>query len=363
LTRIAQYPETVRCIEIAEGAAAMQQPHKVVRNGLKFALLAGLCLIVAACNSAPSAPVSESLTAQQLEAKRAELATILADPKARTRLIAKVLGSTVKDERHAFLKFHVFGYAGDGNLIPFFSMNNYIIQKWAPGEDGTFEVQHYEVAYYSKFDTAEAISEWENPLTGETIALPHFVLGPVPRSYGPDIGKDPGSFAPDPLNITMIGDRVYVPTLTRLKNGSMMTPEEWGPYGGSETSYWDSMMVFSADIEDVLDEKKTHVPAEIHSQNLVSWAPYLKLGESPGRTMVRAYGQHINGFDDLPEDIRANLKKYTPEIFNIEAWTEMRLDSVEFAQSLAEKRASGTLDIDQPGYVPPVIKKFDDLPE
>jgi len=330
-------------------------------HGLKATVLAGLCLAIAACNSAPASQES-ALTPEQLDARRQQLATILADPKARTRLIAKVMGSTVKDERHAFLKFHIFGYAGDGNLIPFFSLNNYIIQKWTPGKDGTFEVQHYEVGYYSRFDSAEAISEWENPLTGEVIKLPHFVLGPVPRSYGPDIGKDPGSFAPDPMNITMIGDRVYVPTLTRLQNGSMLSPEEWGPYAGGETSYWDSMMVFSDSIEDVLDESKTHVAAEIHSQNLVSWAPYLKLGQSPGRTMVRAYGQHINGFDDLPEDIRANLKKYTAEIFNVDTWTEMRLDSVDFARELAEKRAAGTLDIDQPGYVAPPVRKFDELP-
>ncbi|WP_416908153.1 MAG: DUF1838 family protein [Polymorphobacter sp.] len=325
---------------------------------MKTSLLGGLCLALAACNSAPA---PQDLTPQQLDAKRAQLATILADPKARTRLIAKVMGSTVEDERHAFLKFHIFGYAGDGNLIPFFSMNNYIIQKWAPGEDGTFEVQHYEVAYYSKFDTAEAISEWENPLTGETIKLPHLVLGPVPRSYGPDIGKDPGSFAPDPMNITMIGDRVYVPTLTRLTNGNMFAPEEWGPYSSGATTFWDSMLVFSADIEDVLDETKTHVPAEIHMQNMVSWAPYLKLGQSPGRTMVRAYGQHINGFDDLPEEVRANLRTYTPEIFDVDSWTEMRLDAIDFARELAEKREAGTLDIDQPDYVPPRIKRFDEL--
>ena len=68
-------------------------------------------------------------------------------------MIAKIMGSTVEDGRHAFLKFHVFGYAGDGNLIPFFTINNYVVQKWTQGEDATFEVQHYEVAYYSKFDT------------------------------------------------------------------------------------------------------------------------------------------------------------------------------------------------------------------
>jgi len=199
------------------------------------------------------------------------------------------------------------------------------------------------------------------PAHGEVIDLPHFVLGPVPRFYGPDIGKDPGSFAPDPLNITMIGDRIYVPTLTRLKIPNSLTPEEWGPYSSGPTTYWDSMLVYSVNVQDVLDDKKTHVAAEMHMQNLVSWAPYLKLGQSSGRTMVRAYGQHISGFDDLPEDFRANLKKCTPEIFDLDAWTDMRLDSVDLANELAEARKNGTLDIDQDDYVAPVIKKFDQL--
>lgn len=332
--------------------------RKTLTLGSKFAFLGALSLATAACQGG-----QQDLSSQELEETRAELATILDDPAARSNLIAKVMGSTVEADRHAFLKFHIFGFAGDGNLIPFFSMNNYVIQKWVPGEDSTFEVQHYEVAYYSKFDTDEAISEWENPLTGETVDLPHFVLGPVPRFYGPGIGEDPGSFAPDPLNITMIGDRVYVPTLTKLQMSNSMTPEEWGPYSNGATTFWDSMLVYSADIEDVLDEDKTHVAAEMHMQNLVSWAPYLKLGQSPGRTMVRAYGQHISGFDDLPETIRANLEKYTPEIFDLDAWTDMRLDTLDLENSLAEARANGTLDIDQPDYVAPVIKKFDELEE
>jgi hypothetical protein len=324
----------------------------------KWVVLAALCLTTTACQAD-----RDDLSSQELETKREELALILADPNSRTQLIAKIMGSTVEGERHAFLKFHVFGYAGDGNLIPFFSMNNYIIQKWVPGDNSTFDVEHYEVAYYSKFDTAEAISEWKNPLTGEIIELPHFALGPVSRSYGPKIDSNPASFAPDPINITMIGDRVYVPTLTRLKMNNLLPPEEWGPYSSGPITYWDSMLVFSADIQDVLDDKKTHVQAEIHQQNLVSWAPYLKLGQSPGRTMVRAYGQHISGFEDLPKDVRANLRKYTPEIFDIDSWTEVKLDSIEFANSLTQKRQNGALDIDQTNYAAPVVRKFDELAE
>ncbi|MEP0189872.1 MAG: DUF1838 family protein [Erythrobacter sp.] len=322
----------------------------------KSIVMAALCLAVMACQ-----PGDERLSPEDLSAKRDELNEILADPADRIKLIAKVFGSTEEAERHAFLKFHIFGFTGEGNLIPLFTMNNYVIQKWEPGEDGTFKVQHYEVAYYSKFDTDEAISEWVNPLTGETIELPHFVLGPVPRFYAPDMADGTSTFAPNPMNITMIGDRVYIPTLSRIKLPNSLTVEEWGAYGGAPTTFWDSMLVYSANISDVLDEDRTSVTAEIHMQNLVSWAPYLKLGDAPGRTMVRAYGQHISGYDALPETIRENLKTYTPEIFDLENWKDVRIDSVDLMKSLAEEREKGTLDIDQPDYTAPRVKKFDEI--
>lgn len=315
--------------------------------------------LIAACVPAPQE--DKALSAEDLDMYQKELGLRLQDPIARSNLIAKVFGSTEEAERHAFLKFHIYGYAGDGNLIPFFTLNNYVIQKWMPAEAGNFEVKHFEVGYYSEFDEAAPIEQWENPLTGETVSLPHFVLGPLPRSYGPGKGEGSASFSPDPLNITMIGDRIYIPTLTKLKLPNSLSVEEWGPYGGGPITYWDSMLVYSADVDDAFDDEKTHVAAEMHMQNLVSWAPFLKLGESPGRTMGRAYGQHISGFDALPKDIRAGFEKYTPEIFDIESWTALRLDSLELEQELAAQRAEGTLDIDQEDYVPFTVKKFDEL--
>lgn len=321
---------------------------------LKLVGVTALSVMIAACSQAPTADAP--LTGDELFEYQKKLTVELRDPVSRAKLIAKVLGSTEEAERHGFLKFHIYGFAGDGNIVPFFTMNNYIVQKWRPAEDGDFEVDHYEVAYYSKFDSDEPIESWENPLTGEVVDVPHFVLGPVPRIYGPSQVGNKSSFSSDPLNITMIGDRVYIPTLSSFSVDNTMSPEDWGPYSSGPKIYWDSMLVYSADVEDVFDEEKTHVDAEIHMQNLVSWAPYLKLGQTPGRTMARAYGQHVSGYDALPPKIRKNLEKYTPEIFDIENWTDMRMDSIELAMSLQKQRAEGTLDIDQEDYKPfPVI--------
>ena len=320
--------------------------EKTTRRFLTSALV-GVSLLFSACLSKPN----EATPTLSLEEYRSKLDQALNDPMKRSKLIAKVLGTTDDGERHAYLKFHVFGFAGEGNIVPFFSMNNYVIQDWTQVEEGEFDVQHREVAYYSKFDSLEPISEWENPFTGEVVDLPHFVLGPVPRYYGLDPSDTKASFASDPLNITMIGDRVYVPTLTVIAFPNTLTPDEWGPYSNGPVTYWDSMIVYSAEAADVFDENKSHVDAEIHMQNLVSWAPNLKMGQHPGRTMVRAYGQHISGFDELPDEVRKNLETYTPEIFD-ENWSDLRMDTIELVENLTTARENGTLDIDQEDYVP-----------
>lgn len=315
------------------------------------------CAILALAACTPGAPGDTDLTAKEVDLYQKKLASDLKDPVARSKIIAKVMGSTVEEDRHAFLKFHIFGFSGDGNIVPFFTMNNYVVQKWSPGEAaGNFQVEHYEVGYYSKFDEEEPIDTFKNPLTGEVVDMPHFVLGPLSREYTAERSDNRASFAPDPLNITMIGDRVYIPTLTTLAFPNRMPPGDWGPYYTGPMTYWDSMLVFSADVEDVFNDELTHTDAEMHMQNLVSWAPFLKLGKSPGRTMVRAYGQHISGYEALPVNIRKNLEKHTPEIFDIEGWTETRIDSVDLIDDLLEKRANGTLDIDQPDYSPKKVQ-------
>lgn len=267
------------------------------------------------------------------------------DPIERSELIVRVMGSTAREDTHSFLKFHVYGFTGDGNVIPFFSMNNYIIQKWTPKGPGHYSLEHYEVAYYSEFDTEEAISEWTNPVTGETVDIPHFILGPIYREYTPE-GIIARGIAPNPLAISIIGDRVFIPAQSVDTNVNPMLPEEWGAYSSGPTIYWDSMLTYSANVEEAFDPAVNNAHAEIHMQNMVSWASYMKMGQRPGRTMVRAYGQNISGFDALPDKIRENLKTYTPDIFETDSWDTLKLDAIDFMVELMEKKAKGELVIE-----------------
>lgn len=317
--------------------------------GLVFSLVA--CDQAAKETSAPTTVTElasiQPLSADERNAYAKQLADTLADPVARSEMIVKIMGSTAREDTHAFMKFHVYGVDLKKNIIPFFTMNNYIVQKWTPVERGDYALKHYEVAYYSEFDSTEPINQWVNPITGEEITIPHFILGPISRQYTPDGIIAPG-IAPNPLNISMIGDRIFIPTQSIDEMADVFLPEEeWGVYASGSNTYWDSMLTYSADVRDVFDPAKKRAHAEIHMQNMVSWAPYLRMGKIPGRTMVRAFGQHISGYDELPADIRANLEKYTPEIFNTEEWETMRFDSVELFIDLQKQKANGELKLER----------------
>lgn len=262
----------------------------------------------------------------------------LSSPEKRIEAFTKIVGSIGNEEKHAFLRFHMYGYMGE-NVVPFFSMNNYVVQKWeATSEPYHYQLKHYEVGYFTEFDTDNPISHWKNPVTGKTVELETFILGPIGRMYTPQGVIAPG-LAPKPLRIDVIGDRVYAPSHSIESFPNMFSPDEWPELSSGPKVYWDSMSTYSAPLADILNPQKTSAKAEIHMQNLTSWQPFLRMGQTEGRSMARAFGQNIAGFHELDPKVRKDFEKYTPSIFNTDAWTELRFDSMDFYnKAVAEKK-------------------------
>jgi hypothetical protein len=54
------------------------------------------------------------------------------------------------------------------------------------------------------------------------------------------------------------------------------------------------------------------------------------MGNRPGRTYGKAYGSKLASLDQLPKQVRANLEKKAPEIFDLPKWTKPRIDFMEY---------------------------------
>jgi hypothetical protein len=254
----------------------------------------------------------------------------------------KVIGSVVAEDIHSFLRFHFYGQVPGEQARPLLSMNNYIVDRWAPVERGTYELKHWEVGYYCAFDTDEPLESWVNPYTNEEIEVFQFVLGPINRVYSPTEVIAPG-LAPIPRTSHMMGPRFYVATEAISRMPNLFKPDEWPKRSSGEFANWISMQTLSALWDDVRNPELTSAPANIHLQNFVSWSSWMQMGGRPGGTMARAFGTEIDGFESLPQQVYDGFNKYTPEIFATESWDVTRFDEFDYFRMMQERRANGEL--------------------
>ncbi len=247
-------------------------------------------------------------------------------PGVRARTRAKIMGSTAAEDVHTFMRIHFYAYPHEGNLIPLYTMNNLNIRRWDPQPDGSFKVKVFECGTLSKFDTEEPLDYWDNPITGERIKAHHFRGGPLSLTIAKDGSISTGAEAtvkPEPLNYQFIDDSVFMLQASAFSYPNPFQPDEWPKESSGAEAFWDSHYIYMAKVNEVTNPDISQAPAYIQLQNMTSWSPWLRMGQTPGRSWGRGFGKKIAGVGDIPTFARADLERRHPQIFNLDSWTEL----------------------------------------
>lgn len=263
----------------------------------------------------------------------------LNDPAVRARMRARVIGSCAKETVFIFYRLHIYGYSGDGNLIPFFTMNHLNVSEWTPMPNNQYESRTYEAGVYCKFNTDEPLDDWVNPITGEKRKVWHFYGGPFSVAIGPDgIVTKGADLNPVVLPMEELGDMVIVPTSSSAAFPNAATPEDYPHLSAGKSIFWESHATYGARAQDAFNEKLTNAPAFCTFQNMATWHPWLGMGGRPetksGRTWGRAYGAKIKSLDEIPLGARKSLESHTPDIFKWREWTGFRNDMGDYLKTV-----------------------------
>ncbi|MFT7286162.1 MAG: hypothetical protein ACI87W_000266 [Halieaceae bacterium] len=242
------------------------------------------------------------------------LVSDFSDPVDAIRAHVKMVGSLAEETVVSFYRLNIYADTGSGNFVPLFTMNNLLIDKWTPHANNTYEMRKYEAGYYSPIDSYEPLVQFNNPITGAETPVVNFRLGPVPRRYTPDRFYVM-AYDPNPLPLEVIGDRVFLATQS-IESSPM-------PGGGENapTMYTNSFMTFSAQLADVQNPGMASVPAHAQLQNKNAYTPWMKMGNTPGGTVVRGYGTKVASLDNLPRGVLEGFRKHIPEILDTDSWT------------------------------------------
>ncbi|MCB1625582.1 MAG: DUF1838 family protein [Pseudomonadales bacterium] len=250
------------------------------------------------------------------------------DPLQAMRAQVKMVGSIGTEPVFTFYRLNIYADPGTGNFVPFFTMNNVLVDYWQALEDNQHEMRKYEVGFYTRIDSQEPLEYFDNPLTGKRVNVHHFRLGPVPRMYTVD-GVIAMGYNPNPLPIEVIGDRVFLATQS-IEN----TPDRVHP---GETNYVNSFSTYSARLADITDPNVTSAPNHAQLQNKNKWAPWFEMGDRPGGTVARGFGTKIRSLDALPPVVLAGVKRFVPEILDTQNWTDFKFEDSEYLREQAEK--------------------------
>lgn len=243
------------------------------------------------------------------------------DPRVNVRTHVRMVGSLAEEMVISFMRLNIYAFTGEGNFLPMFTMNNLLVDYWEPLGDDEYQMTKFEAGVYTTIDGREPLEEFVNPVTGKTLPIHNFRLGPVPRLYTPD-GYIVMSYNPNPLPIEVIGDRVFLATQSMESMPSMLEP--------GATTYVNSFMTFSSPVASVLDPNLNSLPVHMQLQNFNHWAPWMDMAGQPGGTVARGFGTKVESFDALPPGVLAGFERHVPEILDTGSWTEFVFEDSEF---------------------------------
>ena len=244
------------------------------------------------------------------------------DPVVALRAHVKTVGSLGRETVCSFMRLNIYADLGAGNFVPFFTMNNILVDHWRPMGGDQHEMRKYEVGFFTRFDSHEPLDHFDNPVTGKREAVHQFRLGPVPRVYTPD-GVIAMGFTPKLLPIEVVGERVFLATQSIESSPDMTRP--------GETSYVNSFMTLSAPLAQVADPAVLNA-SDVHLQlqNKGRWQRWMGMEGRAGGTVVRGFGSKLASLDALPPAVRAGARERVPEIFDTDRWTQFVFEDSEF---------------------------------
>ena len=239
---------------------------------------------------------------------------------------AKIMASAGAQTVYTFYRVHAFAYLHEGNLQPLFTTHVLNARVCRPRSDTVYSFTTYEAGIVTRFDTDEPLQDWQNPYTGELVKVWPLLNGPLAVEAHPDgIGTAAGlDLKPEGMRIDVIGDQVFLPTMSAVTAPNRFQPDEWPRESTGKNFYWDSHFTYIAPLAEVANPETVRAPAIFYLQNLGSWYPWMRMAQHPGRMYGRAFGRKLNGFDDIPVAARRLLESRTPEIFDLDSWSGPR---------------------------------------
>jgi hypothetical protein len=243
-------------------------------------------------------------------AQAARPALDLATPEARLRAYMRMRGAVDDRLVIGFISGRYYGVVGE-EIKPLYGVVGATFARFRLRADGGYDGATYEIPFFTDLETGAALDTFHNPYTGETVEV-------VNSGYPPSLFTVTGSLEiviPKPFPGLVVRDKVIaIQTsgsdvwMTEETTSALTIPGAPKPVRYSETT---SLHALQADL---LRAGVQSVPCQTAYTSIVSWRPWLKMGDHPGHLMGNGVGRYGMTLAELPQNWRAAVASRRPEV-------------------------------------------------
>jgi len=201
----------------------------------------------------------------------------------------------------------------DAVATPLFTVNSLTLSSYRPGADGSYQGRRLEVVFHGDLATNRLLREFRNPYNGRTVQVPTTRTGPLPVLFTPaglvlpDRLGDKRLESESSIGPAISGGRhlwIRFDTRTRLFDAGSTRPA----FVYNETTTYQGLGA------EVLDPAVSVAACQVAYVSLLSWKPWMAMGDAPGCLTNNASGEKVRSIGELPPDLVEFLRAAHPDI-------------------------------------------------
>jgi len=203
----------------------------------------------------------------------------------------------------------------DSRITPLYGVLGGTFTRYKKLPDGNFEGRTFEVAYFTDWNTGALMDTFKNPYTGETVTVPQTRMGPSTVIISADGVKLADSAAAEARGLKFshrfLPARVVNNDVWIVEETSAGTPPDFkGP-----PFIYNEVTTYQTTLTELNDPKLKQTASHVHFNGVVSWRPWLKMGDRPGHLLGNATGRRLAKMTDYPVEYQEWTKKHHPDVW------------------------------------------------
>jgi hypothetical protein len=211
---------------------------------------------------------------------------------------------------NGYVSGRYYGVVGD-EVTPLYGVVAATFSRYRQRADGAYEFVSVEQAYFTDLDNKAVLDTYANPYTSETVTVPATQGAPSKLVVGLDLKVRPVGLLPG----VELDQRVLPPQV--IGGDVWFTEESFASAripGRDKPIHYTETVTMQATTQALASSHGDRVPAHSIFNSVVSWRPWLKMGDRPGHLLGVGRGAFDVPVSDLPPAWLEATRRLRPQL-------------------------------------------------